>query len=114
MGNQLDYWLVLDLGKVEGAVEVKINGKPAGLKLAPPYQFALSDFIRTGNNQFQFILTNTASNLLSLPKSFGIFGPVRIFPYPRIEKFWDFWSSKDFPISPDCFSKKGNRKTYQL
>jgi len=79
-----DYWLVLDLGKVEGAVEVKINGKPAGLKLAPPYQFALSDFIRAGNNQFQFILTNTASNLLSLPKSFGIFGPVRIFPYPRI------------------------------
>jgi len=26
-----DYWLVLDLGKVEGVVEVKINGKPAGL-----------------------------------------------------------------------------------
>jgi len=82
--SEQNYWLVLNLGRVEGAVELWVNNHRAGLKLSPPYQFPVSGFLKSGSNQFRIILTNTASNLLALPKNFGIFGPVKILAYPQV------------------------------
>ncbi len=81
--EQLERWLILECGKVLGALEVWVNGKRAGVRLSAPYRFHISELVKEGENQLQFVLTNTSANLLSLPESFGVFGPIKIHGYPK-------------------------------
>jgi hypothetical protein len=75
----------LDLGKVSATAEVIINGQSAGIRVAPPWVFDLSDRLRPGENQIEVMVYNTLSNhYQTIPSSYrgdpasGLFGPVSL------------------------------------
>ncbi|GAA4319762.1 hypothetical protein GCM10023149_18660 [Mucilaginibacter gynuensis] len=55
---------VLDLGKVDMAASVTINGHNAGKLWAPPYRINLKNFIKPGNNSLTVEVTSTWFNRL--------------------------------------------------
>lgn len=79
---------VLDAGQVEEIAEVKVNGKPAGVRIAPPYRFDISSLVRAGENEIEIDVTNTAQarwkdefsrgDALS-----GLYGPVVVYQGAR-------------------------------
>lgn len=61
----------LNLGKVISTVEVRINGQKAGIKLTPPWQFDITNYVKTGDNKIEVLIHNTASNYyLSVPTQY--------------------------------------------
>jgi hypothetical protein len=85
--------LLLDVGQVRGAAEVRLNGHPLGARFLAPYRFHLGDAARAGANGLELLVTNTLANFLSTwsptrgwsPDQFecGVFGPVRILSNER-------------------------------
>jgi hypothetical protein len=77
---------VIDLGEAFETAEVFLNGVSAGVRIAAPYRFDLSELIREGNNTLSIEVTNTLvketpdffSRLGQLEPS-GLLGPVRVF-----------------------------------
>ena len=77
---------VLDLGRVRGTVEGRLNGNPLGRRVLPPFQFDLTDRLRAGENELELLVTNTPANYLSTwsrtrvwaidELESGVFGPV--------------------------------------
>ena len=57
--------LLLRLGKVHYAAEVFLNGKLAGQKLFPPFDFYLKKYLKRGRNHLEIKVSNTLANLLS-------------------------------------------------
>jgi hypothetical protein len=57
--------VVLDLGMVKTCAEVHVNGKLAGVRLARPFQFEITDLVREGENLIQIRVTNTLANHMS-------------------------------------------------
>jgi hypothetical protein len=49
----------LDLGEVYESAHVTVNGKDAGVRIAPPYRFSLDGMLKDGNNVLEVIVTNT-------------------------------------------------------
>ena len=80
--------LTLDLGRVEVAASVLINGKEAGKVWTPPYTVDISEQVKPGRNQLSVEVTNTWFNRLvyddSLPvgerKTWTISGPAKDSP----------------------------------
>lgn len=78
--------LQLELGEVGETAEVFVNGKSAGVKIAPPYTFDLSHLARKGENALTIDVTNTLvyrmhdgfSAYHAIAAS-GLIGPVRLF-----------------------------------
>ncbi|GAB6008657.1 glycosyl hydrolase [Dysgonomonas reticulitermitis] len=77
--------LILDLGRVVSTAELNVNGKNAGLRMSPPWQFDITDLVHDGENQLEILVHNTVANhYLSIPTIFrgsveaGITGPVTI------------------------------------
>lgn len=75
----------LNLGKVISTAEVRINGKKAGLKLTPPWEFDITDHVKVGDNEIEVLVHNTAANYyLSVPTIYrgdttaGLLGTVSI------------------------------------
>jgi len=75
----------LDLGKVIATAEVSINGKKVGVRVAPPWQFDLSDLLKAGENRIEVTVFNTLSNhyqtihnLYRGDPTSGLLGPVRM------------------------------------
>jgi hypothetical protein len=73
----------LDAGRVEEAAELVVNGKRAGVRLAPPYVWDISGVVRTGPNEFHLDVTNTAATRWKDGFSHGdaasgLFGPVML------------------------------------
>ena len=56
--------ILLDLGKMSGAVFVSLNGEPLGERIASPYMFEVTDSLCKGKNE----LTITYSTTLALEK----------------------------------------------
>lgn len=52
--------LALNLGEVAEIAELHINGKPAGARIAPPYQWDISGLAHPGDNLVEIDVTNTA------------------------------------------------------
>ena len=52
---------LLDLGKVNYACEVKLNGKSLGMKMLPPFVFDIRGKLRRGINRLEVVVTNTLS-----------------------------------------------------
>jgi hypothetical protein len=52
--------LALDLGEVAEIAELRVNTKPAGVRIAPPYRWDISGLARSGENVFEIDVTNTA------------------------------------------------------
>lgn len=77
---------VIDLGEAFETAEVFLNGESAGVRIAAPYRFDVSDWIREGNNSLIVEVTNTLvqetpdffSRLGQLEPS-GLLGPVRLY-----------------------------------
>ena len=92
LGEKLADLLVLDpfldLGRVNSTAEVRVNDRPAGLRMARPYTFDLSGLLREGENTIEVKVRNTLANHYSVgyPTKFvydgqtvsGLLGPVRL------------------------------------
>jgi hypothetical protein len=77
--------LTLDLGGVTASAEVRVNGRPAGIRLAPPWKFDLSTLAKPGDNRIEVLVYNTLANHYSTiptryvrPTPSGVLGPVHI------------------------------------
>ena len=75
----------LDLGRVGLTARLTVNGRDAGLRVAPPYRFRLDGLLRKGANE---LVVETAGTLarrirddlsffLALPPE-GLLGPLEI------------------------------------
>lgn len=80
--------VVLDLGRVRGTAEVRVNGAPAGVRVWSPYRFDLSGLVREGENEIEVDVFNTLAPYLddASPTTMvfpgqrvsGMLGPVRL------------------------------------
>ncbi len=76
---------LLDLGEAYETAEVAIDGKPCGIRICPPYQFAVE--LKSGSHELQIDITNTLAKKYgtgifdagSLQDPSGLIGPVRLF-----------------------------------
>lgn len=84
--------VVLDLGEVYELARVFVNGKQAGLRIAPPYRFSISGLLDPGENRLSIEVTNTLVRLPPTPEPFsryvalepcGLLGPVHLLGSPR-------------------------------
>ena len=78
----------IDLGDVVSSAELFINGKSAGIKLAPPWSFDITGNLKNGENRIEILVLNTISNnYTSIPTRYrgsirsGLIGPVTIKTY---------------------------------
>jgi hypothetical protein len=76
--------VALDLGVVSASAEVRVNGKPVGVRLAPPYRVDVSGLVTPGANRIEILVYSALSNhyrtiptrYLS-PSPSGLVGPVQ-------------------------------------
>ena len=75
----------LSLGEAYETAQVFINGKDAGVRLAPPYDFSATGLMRPGCNHLKILVTNTLVHRQRDPLSMtlpmepsGLIGPVTI------------------------------------
>jgi len=82
-----DRKLYLDLGIVCDIAKVFVNGHMVGERIAPPYAFSISDFVKNGENIIRIEVLNSmrngmiAAKLVQTPHTLatsGLIGPVRI------------------------------------
>ena len=85
--------VLLDLGGLSTAVEVRVNGREAGTLVWSPYRLDLTPFLVPGENRLQLRVTNTEANARAvgsnhsiLPKidQSGLEGPVRLVPWETV------------------------------
>jgi alpha-L-rhamnosidase len=77
--------VVLDLGAVAASAEVRVNGKLAGVRVAPPWTLDISALVKPGDNQIEVLVCNTLANhYCTVPTNYrgspvsGLLGPVKI------------------------------------
>ena len=77
--------LTLDLGSVSSSAEVFINGRSAGVRVAPPWRWDIGPLVRAGGNSLEVLVFNTLSNHYStIPTRYrgnptsGLLGPARL------------------------------------
>jgi hypothetical protein len=75
----------LDLGDLVSSAELFVNGRSAGIKLAPPWTFDISRYVTEGKNDIGVLVYNTlANNYVAVPTRFqgsiksGLSGPVKL------------------------------------
>ncbi len=83
--EQLAGRVVLNLGGVASSAEVVVNGKPAGIRIAPPWTFDLTSLLKAGENRVEVLVYNTLANhYVTIPTKYrgstvsGLLGPVTI------------------------------------
>ena len=76
----------IDLGKVIATAEVRLNGQDLGVRVAPPWTFSTSGYLKPGENTITVTVYNTLSNHYQTePNDYrgdpdsGLYGPVRLF-----------------------------------
>ena len=77
--------VVLDLGNVAASAEVRVNGKPAGVRVCPPWTLDISKLVKPGANTIEILVCNTLANhYVTVPTHYrgstvsGLLGPVKI------------------------------------
>lgn len=77
--------VMIDLGSVAASAEVRVNGKPAGVRVSPPWTVDISGIVRSGENKVEVLVYNTLANHYStVPTMYrgspvsGLMGPVRL------------------------------------
>ncbi|MEI6644891.1 MAG: glycosyl hydrolase [bacterium] len=75
----------LDLGDVAASAEVRVNGKPAGVLVAPPWKLDVSSLVKPGENRVEVLVCNTLANhYCTVPTRYrgspvsGLLGPVTL------------------------------------
>jgi len=83
--------VVLDLGSVAASAEVRVNGRQAGIRMAPPWRLDVSKLVRPGENRIEVLVYNTLANYYTtVPTRYGgspvsgLLGPVRIETRPSV------------------------------
>ncbi|MBN2327029.1 MAG: hypothetical protein JXR73_07730 [Candidatus Omnitrophica bacterium] len=83
--EQIQGQVLLNLGDVTASAELHVNGKLAGIRVAPPWVFDISDSVAPGDNLIEILVYNTLANhYLTIPTRYrgslqsGLLGPVRI------------------------------------
>ena len=85
--DQVKERVFLELGQVNAAAEARVNGQPAGVRMALPYRFDITDLVREGSNEIEVKVVNTMANhMSSYPTKYvfegqtvsGLLGPVRV------------------------------------
>ena len=81
--DQLEGRVTLDLGSVVASAEVRVNGKPAGIKVAPPWTLDITHLVTLGENRIEVLVRNTLANhYVTIPTHYrgqtvsGLLGPV--------------------------------------
>jgi len=77
--------LQIDLGDLVSSAQLFVNGKNAGIRLAPPWTFDITGLAEKGSNDIEVLIYNTLSNhYTSIPTRYrgsiraGLTGPVRL------------------------------------
>ena len=77
--------VTLDLGSVAASAEVRVNGKPAGVKVSPPWTLDITPLVKPGENRLEILVCNTLANhYVTVPTHYrgatasGLLGPVRL------------------------------------
>ena len=77
--------MVLDLGSVVATADVRVNGKRAGIRVAPPWRIDISDCVKLGENTLEVLVYNTLANhYQTIPSRYrgsplsGLMGPVTL------------------------------------
>jgi hypothetical protein len=77
--------VILDLGSVAASAEVRVNGKLAGVRVAPPWTLDISSLVKEGENRIEVLVCNTLANhYCTVPTNYrgspvsGLLGPVKI------------------------------------
>ena len=75
----------IDLGDLVSSAELFVNGKSAGIRLAPPWKFDITAFAKSGENKIEIMIYNTlANNYTTIPTRYrgsiksGLIGPVSL------------------------------------
>ncbi len=75
----------IDLGEVAASAEVWVNGRKAGVKLAPPFRFEVSGLLKAGQNRVEVLVYSALSGHYSTiptrylkPSASGLMGPVEL------------------------------------
>ncbi|MEN6307369.1 MAG: glycosyl hydrolase [Anaerohalosphaeraceae bacterium] len=83
--DQIKGKVLLHLGDVVATAEVHVNGKKAGVRVAPPWTVDMTDCVRAGENRIEILVYNTLANhYLTIPTRYrgslrsGLIGPVTI------------------------------------
>ncbi|WP_327233866.1 hypothetical protein OG349_07585 [Streptomyces sp. NBC_01317] len=85
--------MILDLGRVRGTAEVRIDGTPAGVRICSPYEFDVPDLTAPGPHTIEITVYGTLAPHLDAtsPTHFvfpgqrvtGLLGPVRLLNRPE-------------------------------
>jgi beta-galactosidase/beta-glucuronidase len=77
--------VTLDLGAVAASAEVIVNGKPAGIRVTPPWRVDVSGLVTPGENRVEVLVCNTLANHYgTIPTHYrgdpvsGLLGPVTL------------------------------------
>jgi len=80
--------VTLDLGRVRGAVDVRVNGKDCGARIWHPYRFDITEAVKDGVNAIEMRVFNTlgphfgvghpSHHVFEGHTKSGIYGPVRV------------------------------------
>ena len=77
--------VVLNLGAVVATAEVRVNGRSAGIRVAPPWTLDIFEFVQAGENRLEILVYNTLANhYRTIPTRYrgnptsGLLGPVRL------------------------------------
>ena len=83
--DQLKRRIVLDLGDVVASADVRVNGRPTGIKVSPPWTLDITDLVKPGENRIEVLVRNTLANhFVTVPTHYrgdltsGLLGPVTI------------------------------------
>jgi hypothetical protein len=77
--------LEMDLGKLSSSAEVRINGQPAGIRVAPPWKFDITQVVKPGENRVEvLVLSALGGHYSTIPTRYlgslvsGLIGPANI------------------------------------
>jgi len=77
--------VILDLGRVAASAEVRVNGRPAGVLVAPPWSVDITSLAKPGENRIEVLVCNTLANhYCTVPTGgrgspvSGLMGPVKL------------------------------------
>lgn len=69
--SNLNGKFVLDMGKVVASAEVYVNGKPAGIKVAPPFTLDITEYVVLGENRLEILVYSTLGNhYITIPSNY--------------------------------------------
>jgi len=83
--SQAKSGVIADLGRVAGTAGIIVNGKEAGVRVAPPWKTDITDHVKRGENIIEILVYNTLSNhYQTIPSRYkgnpasGLLGPVKL------------------------------------